>query len=233
MSGTLHLKFSTHDKGIDIFTLERVSMVPVFNKKVISIPLLIEKEYNFVFKGDYCLILAPNHRYTQVRAANDHMFYITIIRKWHRKLTPVAVKIDCNITDNNNVQVNTYTQKTVNINNIHDRFGHVGETLLKKTMRKFGYEIKGTLKSCDACRMAKARAKGVKKHTDTSSNTPGERVYNNLTGPFSPSLGRSKHWMQAADDYTRMGFMYFLKTRDKVKFKLDNLIHQTTYWVIE
>ena len=62
-SGTLHLKFSTHDKGIDTLTLKRVFMASVFSKKVISILLLIAEGYSFVFKGDYCLILAPNHKF--------------------------------------------------------------------------------------------------------------------------------------------------------------------------
>ena len=81
----------------------------------------------------------------------------------------------------------------MHINDLHDKFGHVKETLLKTTMRQLGYKVKRTLKSCDACRMAKARAKGVKKHTETRSTTPGKRMYINLTGPFSPSLGGSKY----------------------------------------
>ena len=84
-------------------------------------------------------------------------------------------------------------------------------------MKHLGCDVRGTLRSCDACRMAKARAKGVKKVTETKSERPGERMYVDITGPFSTSLGGSKYWMQAVDDATWMGFTYFLKTKDKIK----------------
>ena len=104
----------------------------------------------------------------------------------------------------------------MNINDIHDKFGHIGETVLRKTIKHLGYSITGTLKSCDACRMAKAKAKGVKKQTETRSTIPGERMYIDISGPFSVSLGGSKYWMQAVDDATRMGFIYFMKTKDEI-----------------
>lgn len=146
-SGTLNLTLDTHDEGIDRLPLERVFLVPMFNKKVISIPLLIERGYSFVFKGRYCMIIAPDRKYLQVGAGKDHLFYINILRKHRRELTPADYKIDPKQTK---AQINTYDHKTVNINNIHDKFGHVGETLLKKTMRHLGFEVRGTLKSCDA-----------------------------------------------------------------------------------
>ena len=101
MSGTLHLKFDTHVEGIILLLLDRDFMVPMFVKKVISIPLLIKRGYNFVFKGGVCLILAPDHRYLQVKGAEDGLFYITIIRKWQRRLTPENFKIDWNSENDN------------------------------------------------------------------------------------------------------------------------------------
>jgi len=86
MSGTLHLKFDTHVEGTNLLSLERVFMVSMFNKKVISIPLLIKKGYNFVFKVGICLILAPDQRCLQVQGAEDGLFHITIIR--HRQMRP-------------------------------------------------------------------------------------------------------------------------------------------------
>ena len=79
------------------------------------------------------------------------------------------------------------------INEYHDKFRHLEETLLRKTLKHLNIEVQGTMKSCDACKMAKARAKGVKKQTDTRSTIPGERMYIDITGPFSLSLGGSKN----------------------------------------
>ena len=44
-------------------------------------------------------------------------------------------------------------------------------------MNHLGYTVTGSLDSCDACRMAKARAKGVKKLTATRSVILGEQMY--------------------------------------------------------
>lgn len=93
-SSTVNLKFYTHDEGIRLLSLRRVFLVPMLNKKVISIPLLIREGYNFVFKGCHCLIIAPDNRYMTLRASDDHLFYIIMIRKWHRKLTSPDFKID-------------------------------------------------------------------------------------------------------------------------------------------
>src|SRR5688500_12368075 len=74
--------------------------------------------------------------------------------------------------------------------------------------------------------MAKARAMNLKKKTDTRSDIPGERMYIDVTGPFNASLGGSKYWMQAVDDATRMGFVYFMRTRVEVREKVGLLIAQ-------
>ena len=51
-------------------------------------------------------------------------------------------------------------------------------------------------------------------------------MYIDVTGPFKESLGGSKYWMQAVDDATRMGFVYFMRTKVEVRDKLVLLIAQ-------
>jgi transposase InsO family protein len=51
-------------------------------------------------------------------------------------------------------------------------------------------------------------------------------MYVDITGPFSTSLGGSKYWMQAVDDATRMGFTFFLKSKDEIRGKISQLISQ-------
>ena len=98
---------------------------------------------------------------------------------------------------------------------------------MRKTLKHLIIEVKGSLKSCDACKMAKARAMNMKKKTDTRSEILGERMYIDLTGPLNAFLGGSKYWMQAVDDATRIGFVYFMRTKDKVRDKLGLLIDET------
>ena len=48
-------------------------------------------------------------------------------------------------------------------------------------MKHSNIKVKGSLKSCDACKMGKASAMNMKKKTDTRSEIPGERIYIDLT----------------------------------------------------
>lgn len=160
---------------------------------MISIPRLVKEGCHFVFKKNICLIIAPDQKYLQVEAGDDGMFYLSILRRFQRALMPEDFRVDHEYNVNTTEIVPKH--KTMNINDIHDKFGYVGETVSRRTMKHLGYTVTGTLASCDACKMAKARAKKVKKQTETRSTIPGERIYIDLSGPFSPSIGGSQYWV--------------------------------------
>lgn len=60
------------------------------------------------------------------------------------------------------------------INKAHPVLGHLGKNLLEKTAKEIGWELTGTLKTCDACAKAKAVAKRVPKTTSEKATEPGE-----------------------------------------------------------
>ena len=124
------------------------------------------------------------------------------MRRAQRAYNPDMLKVNHKYNQNYNLntEVIPYKPKVLNINDIHDKFGHVGETVLRRTIKHLGYTVTGTLKCCDACKMAKARAKGVKKQTERRSTIPGERMYVDISGPFSTSLGGSRYWLEAVDN---------------------------------
>ena len=72
--------------------------------------------------------------------------------------------------------------------------------------------------------LAKSKSKEVKKLTMTKSKTPGENIYVDLIGPFHLSLGGSKYWVQIVDNASRMGFSYFIKTKDQIALCVDDYI---------
>ena len=51
----------------------------------------------------------------------------------------------------------------VEVNDAHVLLGHIGKTLLEKSAKLIGWELTGTLTTCDACAKAKAQAEGVTK----------------------------------------------------------------------
>ena len=103
--------------------------------------------------------------------------------------------------------------KSIDINEAHDICGHKGEALLKKTYERLGVALSGKMNACEGCGFAKAKAKAVSKTTTLKATKPGERLYLDTTGPFSPTLNGHKYWIQVVDDYSRHGFWEFNKTK--------------------
>jgi hypothetical protein len=91
--------------------------------------------------------------------------------------------------------------------------GHKGEALLRKTCKRLGVELTGALKPCEGCGCAKAKAKAVSKTTTTKATEPGERLFLDTSGPFTPALNGHKFWIQVVDDFTRHGFCEFNKNK--------------------
>ena len=60
------------------------------------------------------------------------------------------------------------------------------------------------------------RAKGVTKKVAEPASKPGERLYFDIAGPYSTSLGGSTYWVMAVDDHSRYkysGFTFSRKSR--------------------
>ena len=95
--------------------------------------------------------------------------------------------------EDNNVSAMQVIQKgsTVDINDAHMLLGHIGKTLLEMSSKLIGLTLTGTLTTCDVCAKAKAKAKGVTKKVAEPASKPGERLYFDILGPYSTSLGLS------------------------------------------
>ena len=64
----------------------------------------------------------------------------------------------------------------VDINDAHTVLGHIGKALLEKTAKEIGWELIGTLRTCDACAKAKAVATRVPKTASEKATKPGQRL---------------------------------------------------------
>jgi hypothetical protein len=54
--------------------------------------------------------------------------------------------------------IHTVTGIRADINHVHRIFGHIGETLLRKTAKTLDWKLYGELQPCDSCLKVKARA---------------------------------------------------------------------------
>ena len=81
----------------------------------------------------------------------------------------------------------------MNINAAHDAFGHMNEEILREYCRRNSIELKGNMKTCVGCMIAKAQRRPVKKQTSTRATSAGERIYIDTSGPYPRSLRGKKY----------------------------------------
>jgi hypothetical protein len=79
-------------------------------------------------------------------------------------------------------------KKKLDINYAHQVFGHADFGLVVKTCLELGWKLTGTPETCEACALAKAKAKKVKKFTDDNATRAGERLFVDLSGCERKSL---------------------------------------------
>ncbi len=106
--------------------------------------------------------------------------------------------------------------KSIDINEAHDKLGHIGERLIRKTLKHLNIEVYGELKNCEGCRLAKAKQKNVSKTTNVKATKFGERLFIDTSGPFTETPGGSKYQFQVVDDFTRAGFIGFGKKKSDI-----------------
>ncbi len=90
----------------------------------------------------------------------------------------------------------TTSPETLDINVAQGLLGHPDTCSLKALAAKQGWTLTGTVKPCGSCALAKARAKAVPKSTLTKAKAPGERLFLDISGPYSDSLNQNKYWLR-------------------------------------
>jgi hypothetical protein len=85
-------------------------------------------------------------------------------------------------------------------------------------------KLKGELKVCKDCTLAKARQKNVNLNWREGSQAPGERVYLNKSSIKDKSYGGSCFWVLIVDDFTDYCLSIFLKVKNDLKVKVMTLL---------
>jgi hypothetical protein len=142
-----------------VIKLRDVLVVPHFTKHIISLPRLMQGNVNVTeWTGERVKLSCPSGKSIVINKEKDgHMYYIHA-----RRIKPL----------NNQVHAVQRTHHTMDINEAHEKFAHLSEGLLRKTALHYGYKLTGTLMPCDGCMKAKAKAKAVKKFTETKATQP-------------------------------------------------------------
>jgi hypothetical protein len=115
------------------------------------------------------------------------------------------------------------SSQSINIIEAHDKYGHIGETALRATLKSLSVTVTGTLKSCEGLALAKAKAKKVPKTTLLKSTAPGERMYTNISGSYKKSLIGSNYWVLFVDQYSSKAWNFFVRRKSMMAKVADKL----------
>lgn len=106
----------------------------------------------------------------------------------------------------------------------HQRLGHINDSYLNKTAKLVdGLMCKGEARigNCEVCCKGKQARLSFPKEGSRAQQLL-EVIHSDICGPMeTTSLGGAKYFLTFIDDYSRMCFVYFLKTKDEAfsKFK--------------
>jgi hypothetical protein len=77
----------------------------------------------------------------------------------------------------------------MDINEAHQKLGHIHPVLLKTTLIHYGYKATGVFTPCHSYMMLNAQEKAAKTFTDLNVTKPGEILYIDTRGPLPTHLG--------------------------------------------
>ncbi|CAM9136037.1 unnamed protein product, partial [Choristocarpus tenellus] len=110
----------------------------------------------------------------------------------------------------------TRKNASMDINEMHVRLGHVHQGMVRKYAPSHNILLTGTWGPfCRGCSLGKGHWHPIPKETENRASEKGGRVSVDLTGPKEhPSKGKGYYYaMFVVDDYTRMSFGYYLRTK--------------------
>ena len=217
-----------------VFKLHNVLYIPGFSKNILSLARLLERT---------CWIKGDNHimalyqgslKILMVKDEDSGMFYLHSKRL---KMPPEECAMAHVIPPDDDEDLTHSAEedpvpdredskglKKLDINEAHEKMGHSCAAVLKSTCKQMGIQLVGSLKACEACMKAKARAKPVKKTTDKKATRVGERVFLDTSGPFAPSIRGSKYWGKICDQFSGKTWDRFLTNKSLIPDMVEEIL---------
>jgi len=81
--------------------------------------------------------------------------------------------------------------RPIDINKLHEELGHVSKTLVRKMAKFYGWMLKNKFETCESCALAKSRQKDTNKEKKAQSDTPGKRLFVDISHVKNRSFGGS------------------------------------------
>lgn len=185
------------DSGIR--TIDNILYVPEISCNLISVGQLLEEGYEVIFKTRFCTI---KDKY------GAELFKIEMKKKSFALKLQKAEEV--------NVAESYSTTELW-----HKRMGHVSHSRLLQMKEMHLAEglpsLEKKLQDCKACHFGKQNRLPFPQST-WRAQAKLQLIHTDLAGPFpEPSLNGSRYYILFIDDFTRMSWIYFLKSKAEVK----------------
>ncbi|GBM87069.1 Retrovirus-related Pol polyprotein from transposon TNT 1-94 [Araneus ventricosus] len=116
---------------------------------------------------------------------------------------------------------NTSTRKSIDIETVHRRFGHINVNVLNfmsnHNIVKDIESIQGKLSNCDVCKTSTLTRISMKTNYAITTKALLARVYMDIWGPApTKSLGGNLYFISIIDDFSRKMYVYIIKSNSEV-----------------
>ena len=199
--GDVELKTLVDSQHVDI-TVKNVMCIPGLTTNLLSVSQMIKNGNAVKFENKRCEIYNPKNELIATADLQDGIYKLNIPEELSVLAAPaVALAIG-----------RTW----------HRRLGHINTVYLNKMINGAveGMQCQGQtqfdLKNCITCCEGK-QFRLPFKNVGKRASSLLEVIHTDLCGPMQKqSLGGSKYFLTFVDDYSRMGFIYFLKSKSEV-----------------
>ena len=195
-------------------TIKDVSYVPSLEMNLLSLTKVIDNGYNL------------GNRNRLITIENDQMKleFDEVLETRKGYLAGIKICPRIGDTEENDVIASSVGVKVIDINVLHEVLGHPHQDIVRKTGKEHNFKVIGKFVPCIACALGKVKQRNLNKFNKNKSKIPGERLYVDLSGIASKSIGGSKYWMLVIDDFTKFKWSYFLKRKNELSEILVNQI---------
>lgn len=197
-SGDVNIVTVTNDVQYDI-TVSNVLCIPDLTTNLLSVSQLIENGNKVIFKENACYIHNKKNEVVGQAELIDGVYRLQTLQTEETLAVPAVVSSE------------TW----------HRRLGHINSVSLNKMKNKAveGIDFREVANidktSCTVCCEGKQSRLPFDKSTSKTENVL-DLVHADVGGPMELSIGKSKYYLLLVDDFSKMAFVYFLKTKDEV-----------------
>ena len=116
----------------------------------------------------------------------------------------------------------------MNVNEFHNRMGHMSEKITRSMAKEVGIHLTGTFKVCKACAEAKAKQKNVGKEAkeETKAKEIGEQLWMDVSSIKHKSFGGACFWLLIVDEYSDYCWSHFMKNKSDVPHYLSKTLNE-------